>query len=106
MTCGQYLTGSGNLPPVTVLEQNRPNPFNPSTTIRFALDQAGPVHLEVLDLAGRHVRNLASGSRPGGEHEVTWDGRDTFGQPMPSGVYVYRLTATGVEETRKLMLVR
>ena len=88
------------------LAPNEPNPFNPSTTIRFRLEVGGPVQLAIYDTSGRHVRTLVDQSTPAGDHEVRWDGRDDTGRQVPSGVYVYRLTAPGIQEARKLMLAR
>lgn len=84
-----------------------PNPFNPRTTLRFTLATAGPVSLEIHDLAGRLVRRLVAGSLPAGAHEITWDGTDEAGRGVASGQYVARLGAgdrTAV--TRKLTLLR
>jgi hypothetical protein len=79
------------------LEQNAPNPFNPSTTIRFVLPEAGRVRLIVYDVTGRVVRTLANVQRNAGAHAVVWNGRDDVGRAAASGVYVYRLTWTGAE---------
>jgi hypothetical protein len=88
------------------LAQNRPNPFNPSTTIYFSVERDGPVRLNVYDLAGRHVRTLTDREYGAGEWSVTWDGRDDDGRGMPSGLYLYRLTAENRVLSRKMMLVR
>ncbi len=65
-----------------------------------------PVTLEVYDLSGQHVRGLVGGSIPAGAHTVRWDGRDTDGIPVASGVYLYRLRAGALVESRKLMLLQ
>lgn len=70
---------------------NVPNPFNPSTRLRFEVDRSGPVRLEIVDLRGRRVRTLVDGLRTPGRHEVTWNGRDDAGAPVGSGVYRVRL---------------
>ncbi len=88
------------------LGQNRPNPFNPRTTIAFSLDHAGDVRLDVLDLVGRRVRRLTESRYSAGEWHVTWDGRDDRGLEVPSGVYVYRLTSDGRVLARKMMLLK
>ncbi len=94
-------------PPAFALAQNAPNPFNPATTIGFSVPRGGgPVRLDVLDLDGRLVRNLAAGSLPAGWHEVVWNGRTAAGRPAASGVYVYRLRAGGVEQTRRMVLLK
>ncbi|MDX1430497.1 MAG: T9SS type A sorting domain-containing protein, partial [Rhodothermales bacterium] len=68
-----------------------PNPFNPTTTLRFSLREAGEINLAVYDIVGRHVKTLASGQFSAGSHDVTFSADN-----LPSGTYVYRLqTASG-----------
>lgn len=88
------------------LAQNQPNPFNPSTEIRFSLPADGPVDIAVFDLAGRRVRTLVAGTLPAGDHEARWNGQDDGGEALPSGLYVYRVTTAGQTLARKMMLVR
>jgi hypothetical protein len=88
------------------LEQNSPNPFNPSTTIYFRLAGRTPVSLEVFDLRGRLLRTLFSGELDQGRHGVYWDGSDSRGRKAASGVYFYRLRAGGQVLTRKMLLVK
>ncbi|MFH1571944.1 MAG: aminotransferase class V-fold PLP-dependent enzyme [Gemmatimonadota bacterium] len=83
------------------LGQNWPNPFNPSTQIRYELPAAGPVRLEVLNARGQMVDVLVDGWQAPGAHAVTWDA----GQ-RASGTYFYRLRAGGLEQARKMALVR
>ena len=89
------------------LEQNFPNPFNPETTIRFALVQGEKIELAVYNLVGQKVATLAADVRQAGTYVLRWDGRDDAGRQLASGVYLYRLQAgRGMVETRKLVLVR
>ncbi len=92
--------------PAARLAQARPNPFNPSTTIRFTLETGGIAEIDVFDPSGRLVTGLASGFYSAGIHETSWDGRDAEGRPVASGVYFYRLRAGDVVETRRMVLVR
>jgi hypothetical protein len=96
------------LPRAFRLAQNRPNPFNPSTTIGFTLPDAPPrrVSLAVYDLRGRRVRTLVDSALAGGDHRVHWDGRDEQGRTAASGAYLCRLEAGGSLLTRKMLLVR
>lgn len=88
------------------LHEAQPNPFNPSTVIRFDVAAAGPVELIVYDVAGRRVRTLVREARDAGSHQATWDGRDDRGLPVASGSYLYQLRA-GVEvQTRRMTLVK
>jgi FlgD Ig-like domain len=92
---------------LVVLEQCQPNPFNPRTEIRYSMAQEGPVKLWVHDVSGRTVRVLVDGEIVGpGWHEVTWDGMDSAGGEVASGVYLYRIEALGVSESKRMVLVR
>jgi hypothetical protein len=89
------------------LGQNHPNPFNPSTTIRYELPRASTVELAIYNVAGRLVRVLVDGTeQAAGRHQVTWDGLDGSGKRVPSGVYVYRLEAGGLREARRMVLIQ
>ena len=93
-------------PAAMVLEQNIPNPFNPSTTIPFALSATGHIQLTVYNAAGQLVAVVADGVFQFGRHTVTWDGRDAFGRPAGNGIYIYRLrTPTGIT-ARRMTLMR
>ena len=96
------------LPPaeLVVLRQNRPNPFNPITTIAYGLPAPGHVTLRVYDVAGRRLRTLVDGEQPAGWREAAWNGLDENGRPAASGVYLYRLSAHGSVRTMKMILLR
>lgn len=89
-----------------LLHANAPNPGRPVTTLRFHLPECDRVTLNIYDIRGRLVRTLVRGNLDAGDHEVDWDGRTTSGAPSPVGVYLYRLTTSTTEQTRKLMLLR
>ena len=74
---------------------NAPNPFNPSTRLRFALEREGTVALAVYDARGRLVRDLGAHTLAAGEHAVAWNGRDETGRAAASGVYYVRLVGEG-----------
>jgi len=84
----------------------RPNPFQGSTTIRFAVDQAGPVELAIYDVSGRLVRGLVHGAAPAGDQQVSWDGRDDAGRHAAAGVYLYRLRLGNVVQSKRVILLR
>jgi hypothetical protein len=88
------------------LDQNVPNPFNPTTTISFTLPAPQHVTLSVFDVEGRLVRVLADEALAGGFKQYQWDGTDAAGVEASSGVYFYRLTAGKRTLTRKMMLLK
>jgi hypothetical protein len=94
------------VPEVAALLGNWPNPFNPQTTVGFALPEAGRVRLSVHDLRGRLVRVLVDERRDAGTHQVLWDGRDQGGRAVASGTYLASFETTRVREVRKLTLAR
>jgi len=88
------------------LSAAEPNPFNPGTTIRYFLAEAGRAEIIIYDVAGRQVRVLANGHLQAGEHETFWDGCADSGEQAASGVYLYVLRADDVVETRTMSLVK
>ncbi|MCX6828381.1 MAG: T9SS type A sorting domain-containing protein [candidate division Zixibacteria bacterium] len=88
------------------LFQNFPNPFNPSTSIRFALPKSGKVRLEVFNLLGQKVKTLIDGELEAGYHSVLWDGNDSHGKAAATGVYFYKMTAGAFSENRKMLLLK
>ncbi|HXV15042.1 MAG TPA: FG-GAP-like repeat-containing protein [Candidatus Krumholzibacteria bacterium] len=88
------------------MEQNHPNPFNPSTTIRFTLAGEVFVTLTVYDATGAFVVTLANARYAAGPHDVRWNGTDASGRRVASGLYFYRLNAAGSELSRKMTLLK
>ncbi len=88
------------------LEQNFPNPFNPSTRIVFSIGEAGHVSLRLFDSAGRLIRVLVDERREAGRHEELWDGKSTGGRAVASGIYFYCLVTGDFMQTRKMVLLR
>jgi hypothetical protein len=88
------------------LDQNVPNPFNPTTTISFTLPQKSKVTLAIYDVEGSRVRTLVNESTGAGRHEYVWDGRNESGGSVSSGLYFYRLTAGKQTLTKKMVLLK
>lgn len=94
-------------PAATALAGIQPNPFNPSTLLRFTSDREQQLRLEVLDATGRHLRTLADERFGAGDHQRRWDGRDDAGRQLPSGLYFVRLSGdAGVVDTGKAVLLK
>jgi len=83
-----------------------PNPFNPTTTIRYDLPKETQVHLTVYDITGRLVTTLVSRNQVGGSYEVQWNGIDANGNSLPSGLYLYRLQAGSFVANEKMLLLK
>jgi hypothetical protein len=96
-----------DMPPTYFLANNYPNPFNPVTTITYSIDRSSHVTLRIYDVSGRLVRTLVNEMQePGRRYTVTWDGRNSFGRNVSSGIYFCRLTTEARTSTRKMVLMR
>jgi len=106
-------------PSPLVLDQNAPNPFNPSTSITFRVAEQGsdqnqsdlpvqksPVSLRIYDIRGRLVKEILNEGLEQGEYEVTWDGRDSRDQTVPSGIYFYRISSGDFQVSKKMTLLK
>lgn len=105
------LSGGGgvsdeSLPAEYGLDQNYPNPFNPTTEISFALPQASHVRLTVYNVLGQRVRTLIDEEMPAGVHTKTWDGRNSGGGSVASGVYFYELFAGSYRDSHKMLMLK
>jgi hypothetical protein len=88
------------------LQQNVPNPFNPTTAIRFTSAATTRASLQVFSATGQLVATLVDGPVTGGEHRVEWNGRDNAGTPVSSGVYFYRLRMGDFVSQKKMVLLK
>ena len=95
------------LPLAFTLNQNYPNPFNPTTTLSFAIPMDSKVDLVVYNLLGQEVTRIFDHKlMRAGAHEIVWDGKDNFGNPVGTGLYVYRLNAADKSAVQKMMLLK
>ena len=88
------------------LAQNFPNPFNPSTAIRYSLNQTADIKLTIVDVNGRLVTTLRNDQQPAGKHCVYWSGVDDQGNSVSTGVYFCCLAAGGLSQTIKMVYLR
>ena len=88
-----------------MLNQNYPNPFNPETTINYSVPKRGTVKLVIYNTLGQIVRILVDQEIKAGHHTVIWDGRDSIGRSVSSGVYLYKLSAQGKVLSKKMVVL-
>ena len=101
------LSSARLLPRQYALFANFPNPFNPSTSIEYALPEAAEVKLVIYDALGQTVQTLVASELQGaGYYRLTWDGRNHAGHSVSSGMYFYRLTTGNFQQTRKMILLK
>jgi flagellar hook assembly protein FlgD len=98
-------------PAKPALLQNFPNPFNPETWIPFHLADDADVTIRIFDIRGKQIRAIHLGQTPAGYYETRgnaafWDGRDSYGQGVSSGIYFYNLTAGTFSATNKLTIIK
>jgi methionine-rich copper-binding protein CopC len=96
----------GSLPTEYALDQNYPNPFNPTTEIGYALPVNSDVELSVFNVLGQKVVTLVQGEQPAGFHTVTWNGTNSDGSSVASGIYFYRITSEKFNTSKKMMLLK
>ena len=94
------------LPSELKLQNVFPNPFNPSTTISYKLQEQTDLSINIYDLAGRLVWNESEIAQPAGSYFIVWDGIDQQGSPAPSGVYLISLKTSDFREVQKAVLIR
>jgi Peptidase family M28/FlgD Ig-like domain len=99
-------TPAPSAPNALRLAQNLPNPFNPSTRISYSIASEGRVLLEVFDLAGRRVTTLVDATQSAGPHAADWNGRDSAGRNVASGLYLYRLSHADGSLSRRMVLAK
>jgi len=93
-------------PNITRLQGNYPNPFNPSTTIFFSLQESGWVTVRIFDIKGALIATVADRFFAAGRDQIIWNGKDQNGRSVSSGVYLYRFRTENYEETRKMILLK
>ncbi|MCP4290953.1 MAG: T9SS type A sorting domain-containing protein, partial [bacterium] len=94
------------LPLVTRIVGNMPNPFNPRTTVMFDMAKEGVAQIGIYNIRGQMVRSFGAEVLPAGRNEIVWDGMDSGGRGVGSGVYFFRLKTNGESMVSKMTLVR
>jgi len=95
-----------NVPDKFALYENYPNPFNPTTTLRFDIPEMSDIRLTIYNMLGQEVRVFDMQSTPAGYHSVTWDATNDLGEQVGAGVYLYQLQAKDFVKTKKMILLK
>ena len=88
------------------IQQNYPNPFNPETTIRFELASKSYVKIIIYNILGQKIVTLLESYKSAGRNTVKWDGKDSSGLPMSSGLYLYKIITDDFVSVKKMSLIR
>jgi hypothetical protein len=94
------------VPTVTALSGNYPNPFNPSTDVKFSLKEAADVQIDIFNIKGEKVKTLVNDHMEAAYHSVTWNGNDDQGRTVGSGIYFYKMRAGKYTSTKKMILMK
>jgi len=99
---GDYTTTTA----ITMLKYNYPNPFNPQTQIHFSLAKDSDVRLDIFNIKGEIVKTLINSQLSAGNHHATWNGYDSLGKPVSSGVYFYKMETPEYSSVKKMILMK
>ncbi len=98
--------GTPSMPTVTMLEDAYPNPFNPSTMIPYQIKEGGKVRIDIYNTRGQLVRSFEEKHETAGRYQINWNGRDSSGKELSSGVYLYKMSAKDYNSTKKIVLTK
>ncbi len=90
----------------TILHANYPNPFNPETTICYDLKEKSPIRIDIYNIKGQLIKILVNEAKSAGSYKVVWNGKDSNGKEVSSGIYQYRMQAGEYHITRRMMLLK
>ena len=94
------------IPTEFTLHENYPNPFNPTTSLRFDLPEVTDATITIFNMLGQRVRTFNMNDTPAGYHSIQWDATNDYGDPVGAGVYLYQLKANQFVKTRKMVLLK
>ena len=97
---------SNQLPTAFNLYNNYPNPFNPTTQIRYNLSEDAMVSITIYDIMGRSIRSLVNSKQTAGYRSIRWDGKNNLGDPVSAGMYIYTIQAGEFRQTKKMVLLK
>ena len=103
---GTLSTEEELIPNKFALHQNFPNPFNPTTAIRYDLPKEEYVNIVIFDVIGRNIRSLVNQKKNAGYHSIQWDAKNDLGEPVSAGMYIYIIHAGEHRSVKKMVLLK
>ena len=100
------IASANNIPDSYRLHQNFPNPFNPTTQIRYELKESVSVSIDIYNVMGKHIKSLIKTKQDAGYQSIYWNTTDASGQSVPAGMYIYTIQAGEFSDTRKMVLLK
>jgi len=94
------------LPLSVKLYQNHPNPFNPTTQIKYDLPEDALVSITIYDIMGRSIRSLVNSQQTAGYRSIQWNATNNLGEPVSAGMYIYTIQAGEFRQVRKMVLLK
>lgn len=91
---------------IATLDGNYPNPFNPTTTVKFSMEESANVSIDIYNIKGRKVKTLVNDIQSAGSHTEIWNGTNDSGEVVGSGIYFMKMKAGNVESTKKMVLMK
>ena len=101
-----YANSGDLLPDKFKLDNNYPNPFNPITSLRYALPEDGIVNITIYDMMGRRVKTLVNSSQTAGYKSIRWNATNNRNEPVSAGLYLYSIQAGEFRQTKKMVLLK
>jgi len=99
-------TETNGMPTEFALHENYPNPFNPTTTLRFDLPEVSDATVTIFNMLGQKIKTFNMNDTPAGFHSIKWDATNDYGDPVGAGVYLYQLRANDFVKTKKMVLLK
>ena len=106
ISLNQLSIEGGIFPKKISLYQNFPNPFNPTTNIKYEINKTSNIELTVYNLKGEVIRNLISKNEKAGFNVISWNGEDDYGAKVSSGTYIYKFKTPDFSDSRKMVLLK
>ena len=106
MVVGTLSIDGADIPEVFALHQHYPNPFNPTTQIKYDLPEDALVNITIYDIMGRSIKSLVNSKQTAGYRSIQWNATTNLGEPVSAGMYIYMIQAGEFRQVRKMVLLK